>query len=124
MMTILAQRQSYVEFERMDDQQNIHQQLLGLLQEESLRVICELATTQRKVKQETHETKEDIVEIEEAIIKEFLTAKEASQKFIEALRSMKWAQAAWDEPHVSVGGMLDKHYRNNIHKNHKYGICV
>jgi hypothetical protein len=44
MMTILAQRQSYVEVENMWDQQKILQQRLGPLQEEALRVIGELAT--------------------------------------------------------------------------------
>jgi hypothetical protein len=45
MTTILAQRQSYIEVEKMMDQQNILYQCLGLLQEEVVRVIVELATT-------------------------------------------------------------------------------
>jgi hypothetical protein len=71
------------------------------LQEEALKVIGELATTQGKVKQATHETKkiynpdctgvEEIVETEETIIKEVVVAKEASQKFIQAWRSTQQA---------------------------------
>jgi 6-phosphogluconate dehydrogenase (decarboxylating) len=102
MMTILAQRKSYVEVERMWDQQKILQQCLGPLQEEALKVIGELETMQGKVKQATHETEEnimsltvqgveEIVETEETIIKEVATAKEASQKFIQAWRSMQQA---------------------------------
>jgi hypothetical protein len=63
MTTILAQRQSYVEVEQMRDQQNILQQCLGLLQEESLRVIGELATAQGKVKQAAHEVEEKITSL-------------------------------------------------------------
>jgi hypothetical protein len=31
---------------------------------------------------------------------------------------------ARDNPQVSVGGMLDGHFGNNIHKNTKYKISV
>jgi hypothetical protein len=45
MTTILAKRQSYVEVEKMRDQQKILQHHLGPLQEEAVRVIGELSTT-------------------------------------------------------------------------------
>jgi hypothetical protein len=60
MTTILAHRQSYVEVEQMRDQQKILQQHLGLLQEEAVRVIGELATAQGKVKQASHEAEENL----------------------------------------------------------------
>jgi len=44
-----------MEFEHMRDQKKILQQHLGLLQEEVVRVIGELATTQDNVKKESHE---------------------------------------------------------------------
>jgi hypothetical protein len=28
---------------------------------------------------------------------------------------------AWDEPQVSVGGLLDRHFGYNFHENPKYG---
>jgi hypothetical protein len=61
MMTILAHRKSYVEVEKMRDQQKILQQCLGPLQEQALKVIRELETAQGKVKQEAHESKENII---------------------------------------------------------------
>jgi hypothetical protein len=46
-------------------------------------------------------------------------AKEASQNFVEAWKRRKHAQVARDEPRVSFGGLLEKHFGNNIH-NTKY----
>ena len=45
MTTILAQRQSYVEVEKMRDQKNILQHFLGPMQEEAVRVNDESDTT-------------------------------------------------------------------------------
>jgi hypothetical protein len=56
MATILAQRQAYVEVERLKDQQKVLQQRLGPRQEETVTIIGELATLQGKVKQSTVET--------------------------------------------------------------------
>jgi hypothetical protein len=72
------------------------------MQEEAVRVIGELATTQGKVKKATYEAEEkltaltaqggeEIIETEETILKEVEVAKAASQKFIEAWRSRKQA---------------------------------
>jgi hypothetical protein len=72
------------------------------LQEEAVRVIGELATAQGKVKQASHEAEEkltaltaqgveEIVETEKTIIKEVVTAKEASKKFIQERRSRQQA---------------------------------
>jgi uncharacterized protein YjbJ (UPF0337 family) len=65
-------------------------------------VIGELETTQGKVKQATHDTKEklttltvqgveEILGTEAKIIKEVATTKDTSQKFIEAWRSTQQA---------------------------------
>jgi hypothetical protein len=102
MTTILAQRQSYLEVEKMRDQQKILQQHLGPMQEEAVRVIGELATAQGKVKQATYEAEEKLTTLtmqgakrsqkqRQQYSKEVEVAKEASQNFIEAWRSRKQA---------------------------------
>jgi hypothetical protein len=84
-----------VEVEKMQDQQKILQHCLRPLQEEALKVIGEMETSQGKVKKATHETEEkltsltaqgveEIVETKEKIIKEVAVAKNSSQKFIQA----------------------------------------
>jgi hypothetical protein len=47
----------------MRDQKNILQQCLESLQEQALRVIGELATTQGKVKQATHEAEDKLTDL-------------------------------------------------------------
>jgi hypothetical protein len=75
-----------VKVERMQDQHNSLQHFSGPLPEEALKVIGELGATQGNMKQVAHETKEnltaltvqgveEIVEIEETIIKEVAIVK-------------------------------------------------
>jgi len=105
----------------MRDQQKILHQRLGTLQEETVRVIRELATMQGRVKQEVMEAEDKLENLiaqgeeettanETTIIKEIEGAKVASQNFISAWRSRKQACVAQDKPQVSVGGLLDKQF--------------
>jgi hypothetical protein len=61
MTTILAQRKSYNEIEKIRDQHKILQQCLVSLQDEEIRVIGELAASHGKIKQTMHDSEEKLM---------------------------------------------------------------
>jgi hypothetical protein len=95
--TILGSMQSYTKIKEIREQQKVLQQRLVPLQEESLRVIGELAVAHSTVKQATHyneeklttltaQVVEEILEQEAEVKKEVVTTKETLQKYMEAWR--------------------------------------
>jgi seryl-tRNA synthetase len=121
----LDQRKSYLEVEKMRDQQTILQQRLGPLEEEAMRIIWELATVQGKVKHVAIEVEEKlkslnvqgaeaITQIEAMIIKEVEVTKATSQNFVAAWKRRKQVRVALNEPYVSVVRPLDRHSWNIV----------
>jgi hypothetical protein len=63
MTKFLAQRQSYLEVDKMRDQQKILQQFLKPMKEKVVRVIDELAIAQGKVKHESCEVEDKLTSL-------------------------------------------------------------